>query len=255
MLEQRPLILLLDNLADYVSSVLDLPELVSKLTQHSPACVMAATCRDGKEQRTITQTTGTGFYRLLEDIPLILRLIPLNTDEKEKLALSIGKPWNSSEAGMLPTPGSITMAEPLKGMAQRFIALGPVEKDVLRALQLLAAGGILPFAQRRLNAVLQGVFRRQDAHIEDHLGALAEEAFLSRPASQDPVCPEPAYLLHAVSYGEGKSPQDDLPGLGDVLSALRDTGGLLCLGITCLGHGRTLDLAISCLSRATDLSP
>jgi hypothetical protein len=63
------------------------------------------------------------------------------------------------------------------------------------------------------------------------LDALAEKAFL-RAGNQEPVQPEPAYLLGVVTYREGKNPSDDFAQLADVLEELGDEEGMFYLAST-----------------------
>jgi hypothetical protein len=68
--------------------------------------------------------------------------------------------------------------------------------------------------------------------IEVTLDSLAEQAFIRRPARQDPIHPEPAYLRDAISDDEGRTPEDDFPALESMLERITDADGLLSLGHT-----------------------
>lgn len=147
------------------------------------------------------------------------------------------------------------MLDPLRAMRQRFQGLPPDQKDTLRALRLLTVAGVLPFSHKRLLGMLQRVFHRT-FHLGDCLDASAEAAFLRRPAAQDAVSPEAAYLLGAVTYTEGKNPREDFSPLADVLAELEDDMGLVYLGNTYSMH--PIDdaaQAMTCYERALNFRP
>ena len=151
------------------------------------------------------------------------------------LTTSIGADWESENSDSYPTPGSITMAKPLEAMRLRFEKLQEDKKDVLRSLVLLLLAGIPSLTHRRVQAVIEEVFQR-NVLLGDCLQALADSAFLRRPALQDPILPEPAYLLGIRSYSEGKNPRDDFPKLIDVLASLEDLDGILYLSVSFGSH-------------------
>lgn len=125
---------------------------------------------------------------------------------------------------------------PMQTMCERFERLRPEQQDMLRALQLLAFANVLSFSHRRLRAVLQDerLFGRKGLRLHENLAVLAEQAFVDQPADQDPVLPEFACLLHAVSYGAGRHPSEDFDELANVLEhQLADYEGLLKLGRIC----------------------
>jgi hypothetical protein len=104
------------------------------------------------------------------------------------------------------------MEEPLEIMRERFQSLGTAEKDALRGLKLLTTAGILPLTHHRLRAILEHIFNRI-LHLGDCLDILAEQSFIRRPAHQDPIQPEPAYLQGAVVYINGRTPKTISPRL------------------------------------------
>jgi tetratricopeptide (TPR) repeat protein len=258
LLKQRKVVLLLEDLNDHIASETPLQEIGSKLDRCGAQWAVASTCGDGPEMAVIKAAVGTAlgrFYR--EAIPLKLELRPLTTAQKGELALSIGEKWNPRESEWYPTPGSITMEEPMKAMRQRFEhALSPEQRDTLRGLQLLALGGVQPFAHRRLRAVLEhdSLFQRSGLHLYDCLNALADQAFVRRPALQDPVRPEPAYLLDSVVYIEGKTPHDDFTKVREVLVEQRDHEGLVQLGVV-FGFSSEPEQALACFELAIAQRP
>jgi tetratricopeptide (TPR) repeat protein len=230
-LKGHRVILFLEDLNSHAPGVPDLKEFSGKLSQYAETWAVAAACRDGPELGVVKEAIGTNLRRFYEDIPFKLGFLPLTTEEKGRLAQGIGKDWNPQESEVFPTPGSITMKEPLAVIRERFQALGPEQKDVLRGLKLLTAAGILPFTHRRLQAVLQHIFNRIP-HLGDSLDILAEQSLLRRPARQDPIQPEPAYLQGAVTYIEGKVPGEDFCILICMLAEISDADGLYCLANT-----------------------
>jgi tetratricopeptide (TPR) repeat protein len=258
LLKGRQVILLLEDLNDYISSGTPLQEIASKLDRCGAQWTVASTCGDGPEMAVIKAAEGTAlgrFYR--EAIPLKLEFRPLTAEQKGELARSIGEEWDPRESDWHPTPGSITMEEPMTAMHQRFEhALTPEQQDTLRGLQLLASGGVQPFTHRRLRAVLEehNLFERSGLHLQDCLNALAEQAFIRRPAPQDPVYPEPAYLLDSVTYTEGKTPRDDFTKLREVLAELRDHEGLVRLGVV-FGFNSDPGQALACFDLAITQKP
>jgi hypothetical protein len=233
----RRVILLLEDLNDYVGLKTPLQEFASKLDRYASEWVVASACGDGPEMAVIKATEGTALGRFYRDmIPLKLKLCPLTAQQKEELARSIGvERWDPQQSEWFPTPGSITMDESMKAMRQRFEhALSPEQQDTLRALQLLAFAGVQPFDHRRLRAVLEHerLFDRRGLHLRDCLTALTQQAFILDPAFQDPVRPEPAYLRDTVTYITDRDPLQDFTELADVLVELEDHQGLFYLGIT-----------------------
>jgi tetratricopeptide (TPR) repeat protein len=270
LLEGERVILLLEDLHNYVGRRVDLLEFHRKLVDHTSSCVVAATCRDGPEQRAVEANLGQ-FY---EEIELKLRLAPPTAEEKGRLAETIGEDWDPEKINDYPTLGSITMERPMAAMALRFNNLlheHPQIADTQRALKLLSAAGILPFTHRRIEAVLRQVFGRREIHLHDYLRVLANESFLQAwEPLEETVQPEPAYLKNSVTtYTEGKETRDDFPKLADTLEEMQDYEGLVGLGIIIFLGNRegqvdlgiinlardSLEQALSCLDRATDINP
>ena len=247
-------ILLLEDLNSYTLGFPDLKEFAAKLSQYADGWAVAATCRDGPELGAVRKAIGTSLRRFYEDIPLKLELLPLTTAEKGQLAQGIGREWNLHDSAQFPTPGSITMEKPLEIMRERFQSLGAAEKDALRGLKLLTTAGILPHTHHRLQAILERIFNRM-VHLDDCLDIFAEQSFIRRPAHQDPIQPEPAYLQGAVVYIDGKSPQDDFPLLAEVLETMADAEGLFYLAGAYSLNPNSLQNAIAVYERALQLDP
>ena len=87
LVEGKDVILLLEDLHEYVGRQTDLPEFRCVLLKHASSCVIASTCRDGPELRQVEEQ----LRRLYEEIPLKLRLTPPTAEEKGQLAQSIGE--------------------------------------------------------------------------------------------------------------------------------------------------------------------
>jgi len=146
----------------------------------------------------------------------------------------------------------------MRAMRHRFEhALSPEQQDVLRALLLLGGAGVLPFTHPRLQSVLEhpDLFARTNVHLRDCLAALANQAFVRRPPAQDPIEPEHAYLLGAVSYTEGRTPRGDLPTLVAILDAAADGEGLVSAGYTYISPTYAPKQAVDCFNKALTHKP
>lgn len=250
----KRVIVVLEDLNDYVARGFPLRRFVGRLSLYAKDWAIVATCRDGPEMTAIKGAMGTDAGRFYEEIPIKLVLKPLDTEEKKDLARSIGKHFDPASSDLYPTPGSIVMEDSMGTMRARFErVLSPEQKDALRAILLLAIAGI-PFAHRRLHLVMKhpNLFKREGVHIRDCLETLTDQAFLQPPALQDPVRPEPAYLLNAVDYAAGKEPEDDFLILIDTLEEDGDAEGLLYFGAR-LGFVEDYEQALPFLDRAVRL--
>lgn len=254
LLTGKRVVVILEDLNDYVAHSFPLRKFVGRLGPYAKDWAIVATCRDGPELTAIKGAMGTDAGRFYEEIPLKLVLKPLDTEEKKDLASSIGKHFNPASSELYPTPGSIVMEDSVGAMRARFEhVLSPEQKDLLRAILLLATAGI-PFTHRRLHLVMKhpNLFKREGMHIRDCLETLTDQAFLQPPALQDPVRPEPAYLLNAVDYAAGKEPENDFPILVDTLEEDGDAEGLLYFGAR-LGLVEDYEQALPFLDRAVRL--
>lgn len=232
LLTGKSVVVVLDDLNDYVARGFPLRRFVDRLRLYAKDWAIVATCRDGPEMTAIKGAMGTDAGRFYEEIPLKLVLKPIDTEKKKDLARSIGKHFDPASSELYPTPGSIVMEDSVGAMRDRFeYVLSPEQKDALRAILLLANAGI-PFTHHRLHLVMKhpNLFKREGVHIRDCLEILTDQAFLQHPALQDPVNPEPAYLLNTVGYAAGKDPEDDFSILVDTLEEDGDAEGLLYFG-------------------------
>jgi len=253
-LKGRRTILLLNDLTDLVGRQLDLKLFVEKAAGSAKSLTIAATCRSGSELVAVRESTDVGVRSVYQQIRLRLGLLPPTEKQKGDLVRSLGHQWDIESADEFPTLGSIVMEQPMKAMLDRFDCLPAEEQDLLRAMRLLASAGVLPFTYDRVRAVLETIFDRRPEHLRDFLDRLALEAFIARPARQDPIDPEPAYLSGAVRYLEDKAPEDDFAGLLEVLVQLRDVPGLLYLGQTWWLLEND-DCALIALNHVTNLEP
>lgn len=233
---ERSVVLVLDDLNNFATgSAPDLGELREAIRRARPTTfAIAATCRDGSELSVVGNAVDSSLRRFYDDIALKVVLLPQSDEEKAAVAANAGKiDWDASTADLFPTPGSIVMQEALRYQRSRFgHELPGVERDTLRSLRLLTAGGVLPLTQSRIETVLTHVFGRQALHLGEVLDDLAAESFIRRPARQDPCVPELAYLGDAVvTYREGASPVLDFPGLQQALEAAGDDEGLALHGV------------------------
>ncbi len=229
-LKGRRTILLLNDLTDLVDRPIDLKLFVEKAAGAAKSLTIAATCRSGSELAAVRESTDPGVRWVYQEMHLRLGLLAPTAKQKGDLVRSLGHEWDVTLAAQFPTLGSIVMEQPMKMMLDRFDCLPAAQQDLLRAMRLLASAGVLPFSHTRVEAVLDSIFDRRPEHLGDCLDRLAAEAFIARPARQDPIDPEPAYLTEAVRYVEGREPEDDFTGLLGVLLELRDVPGVLYLG-------------------------
>lgn len=256
LLEGKRVVLLLDDLNDYVDRELDLRDFEERLGRHASSWVVASTCRDDPELGAVREAVGKSLKRFYDDIPNKLSLLPVAPEEKRELALAIGKERDEAWKEF-PSLGHITMQEPMRYMSEQFEELDrqPEQRDILRALKLLSAAGVVPFTHDRLRAVLGRIFDRHPSHLGDCLDALAKQSFL-RLYDQDPVQLEPAYLQYVVTYKPGRSPEDDFPKLEAVLDEdLQDHEGLFYLGNSYSKNLQKFEKALACYNQALNLRP
>lgn len=254
----KDVVLILEDLNDYVAKGFPLREFVRRLDHHAKSLAIAATCRDGPEMATIEAAQGTDASRFYEEIHLKLILVPLDGKEKENLARKLGKDWDPEQSEMYPTPGSIIMEDSMHAMQIRFEhALSPEQRDTLRTLHLLGFANVRPFTHNRIKLVLEhpDLFARTGVHLGDSLEDLTEQAFLHHPATQDPVDPELAYLLEAVEYTEGKTPLDDFPTLVEIFDTAADAEGLFYIAYIYKEAMEDRVRALDCLDRALNHRP
>jgi hypothetical protein len=169
LLKGRKVVLLLDDLTNYVGADLDLRELGRSFNRNRVSWVVASTCRDGPQLESVRKAQTEGLKTFYEDIALKLKLLELTAAEKELLAHNIGREWASGGSEQYPTPGSITMENYTRFMHERFeMNLSPVQRDTLRALKLLSRAGILPITHRRVVALLEAerLFDWPDVHLQ-----------------------------------------------------------------------------------------
>lgn len=196
---------------------------------------MAATCRDGADFTVIVTGHGNPVTYFCEDkLRLKLRLRPMTIDERRALAKVAGWDLNQFEPRLYPYPGNITLREPTGVMRHRFRLLLDPEKDVLRAMKLLDAGGV-PVTVPRIDAALMAVFNRSidPSQKEDILRNLWEQGFLRDQPLGPMVHPHFGHLAFAVSYQEGRGPEDDSwDNLVNSLEEIQDVDALVYVGDT-----------------------
>ncbi|MEI2617901.1 MAG: tetratricopeptide repeat protein [Thermomicrobiales bacterium] len=253
----RRVILMLDNLTDFVDAAVDLTTFCNRLGSVADY-VVVATCRDGPEQRRVRDGFRGGLRTLYERIPLKLRLEPLNADDKRTLAESADIDWDPAREALYPTPGSIIMADALSAMTGRFdqLAIGP--RTVVLAITLLDYAGIAPVTRKRVAAVVCDVFG-QAVNLDDGLNQLADSSFIGKPANRDPILPEPAYIRPpVVNYAEHRTggPRGDFDALADSLSTHSDAAGLFYLS-TVLDSKTEHDRLriVNCLDKSLAIDP
>jgi len=254
-------VLVLEDLNDFASgSAPDLGALREAIRRARAAgLAIAATCRDGSELSVVGEAVDSSLRRFYDDIPLKVVLLSQTSEEKGEVAASAGKTdWDPADANRYPTPGAIVMEEALRYQRGRFQLLSGDQKDALRSLQLLTAAGVIPLTHSRLSTVLTHVFHRRAPHVGEMLDALTSDSFLRRPARQDPIHPEPAYLDESVvSYLDGRDPSDDFPALRQALVESQDTAGLFFHAATYVvdSNPPRFAEALAVLDRSLELRP
>jgi len=234
LLKDQKVVLLLDDLTKYAQEdTLNLQAFVERLREHASSWAVASTCRDGSDLISVRNADKQSLGSFYDTIPLKLFLIEASSEDKGRLAESIGKRRDDPRWEELPSLGQIVMEEPMRDMKARFDRLSYEQQDILRGLKLLVAAGIPTLRRDRLKAVLEDedLFERQGIHLRDQLRFLAEQSFL-QSVSRDRVEPEPAYLQYVVTYAPGRTPLEDFEALADVLESVGDSEGLLYLGIS-----------------------
>jgi len=245
-------VVVLRDLNDYAGSVLDIWAFWQRVVRSATTGVIAATCRAGSELAVVRQQLELegSLSRLYSSIGLKLRFLPPTKEDLARFHADITASHHSSVTGAL---GSIAMTEQLKIMSQRYAALPAVVQEILHAIKLLVAAGVLPFTQRRIQAVCEHVFGHQIVALDSYLEFLVENGFLRRPGPL--IEPEVAYLLHVVPYREGKRPEDDVGALETTLASVGDAQGLFHLGITSREVFKDYDLALRCAEGVCKLRP
>lgn len=226
----KSVVLFIDDLSDYVGYPVDITRLFRDIKEVAQRCVIIATCRDGGEYAQVTGASTGTIQRLHKSFTYELSLIPITDHEKKELAEESGYPLVSKDISVYPTPGWIVMKDAIKIMENRFRhKLSPVAVDTLYSIKLLALAGVLRTHQRVAN-LMRDVFQREGFHLLDELTNLADNAFIKRPAEQDPIQPESAYLMMIVEYPQKKL-LNDLVLLGQTLERSRDSEGLHSLSL------------------------
>jgi tetratricopeptide (TPR) repeat protein len=256
-LEGCRVVLVLDDLNEYATARIDLQEFCHKLDRNAEFWVIAGTCRTGPEMGLLNNVYGKNLARVNESIALKLSPRPLSSEEMARLGEATNPKWfpDLNERGdkMFPTPGIVTMSYSMTAMRHRFDRLQPEQKDLLRALQLLFIG-MQPFPIDLIKVVLKEIFDREIPNFNDCLDALGEYAFLRRPARQDPVSPELAYIVGAVRYMEGRGLRDDLMLLMNILISRGDADGLFRLGLTYVELADDRERALRCFDASLQLN-
>lgn len=250
--EDKSVVIFIDNLSDYVGYSIDLTRLYKDVEKVAKRCVILATCRDGTEYAQVTDSPVGTLQRFYESFTFELSLVPITDQEKKALAEESGLPLASEDIPIFPTPGWIVMREAIKVMENRFRnQLSLVAVDTLYSLKLLVMAGI-SLTHQKVADTVKDIFHRKAIHLSDELAKLATNAFIKRPSAQDPIQPEPAYLVWIVDYPKEKIINDfDL--LVHSLEANRDAKGLNALAITYTERLQDHSKAYTCCQKATKI--
>ena len=230
-LKDKRVVIFVDNLSRYIGQSADLNSFYTEVQDLAKQVVILATCRSGPELVQVTYPSS-GLNPFYERFSYELSLIPITGDQKREIVDESGLSLEENQVQNAPTPGWVVMNEARLTMETRYKSLNPDAKDTLHALKLLRFAGVGPPTHQRVKHVLKTISLNHDIHLPVALKELAENAFIKRPATQDPVQPEEAYLRYVVSYVEGKRAEDDINALGQMLTDTADAEGLHFLAIT-----------------------
>jgi tetratricopeptide (TPR) repeat protein len=256
LLKRRKVVILLDNLATLANSNYNLEffaRRMCKAVKHRVGVV--GTCREGGDFTKIAAGHGNYVACFCERLTK-LRLRPMTIKQRVNLAATAGMALDPSDARNYPMPGNITMRNRVQAMAERFGTLPEAEKDVLRAMKLLDAGGVPPTVPH-LQATLPHVFRRDlELHlIEAILRNLFDHFFLLEQPTAGRIRPHFGHLTYAVSYREGHDPGNECwDSLAQALEKARDVEALLCLSQS-LGQTNDLVNSLKTLDRLVRIAP
>ncbi len=223
----RNVVLFLDNLNDYSEFPLDLVTLCDRehLRQSGKLAILS-TCRDGTELSVVSRAMGSGLSRFYsEHLALKLKLIASTNDEKRDLLRMLGRPFTELTPEKFATLGQILMEEGFRFQKERFLLLSEECQDLVKAIQLMVEGGIIPLTKKRLTFVMDDLFHRRDIHLDDLLKILNHQSFLTSPVEWTIVEPEYAYLDPNVT---GFDPsRDSRFNFRQLLQAFYDSNDLL----------------------------
>ena len=228
LLKGKDVVCLFDDINKYAGTPTDLLGFTQRVAAQAKRSTVAGACRAGPELDSLSVRT-TSMYALFESIPHHLMLLAASDDEKRHLRAQVGGP-----SGHIFTLGSICMADAFAQMGVNFRRMDSVTRDTHSALQLLAVGGVEPFTQARVRAVLASVFGREMGigELGDQLDKLQAQGFLLSNGDADPIVPEAAFLRGPPAtalYHRNRDPEADLPRLAGTLIATGDAGGLFAL--------------------------
>lgn len=254
LLKRRKVVILLDNLATLAESNYNLElfaRRMGKAVKHRVGVV--GTCREPGDFARIVAGHANYAARFCEGLPK-LRFRLMTIKQRVKLAATAGMALDPSDARNYPMPGSITMRNRTRDTVERFGSLPERNKDVLRAMKLLDAGGI-PLTVSRLQTTLHYVFGRTlELHLtEVILRKLWDQFFLLEQPTAGRIHAHFGHLTYAVSYQEGHEPADERwDNLAQALEEARDVEALLYLS-----HGLRHDLvsSLQTLDRLVRIAP
>jgi hypothetical protein len=92
LLKDRKVVLLLDDLTKYAEEdTISLRAFVERLRKHASSWALASTCRDGSDLSSVKDSSKESLRWLYDKIPLKLFLVEASSEDKRRLAESVGK--------------------------------------------------------------------------------------------------------------------------------------------------------------------
>jgi tetratricopeptide (TPR) repeat protein len=255
LLRGKRVVLLLDDLDRFLQTRGDLNDVVVAVRARAERAVVAATCRSGAEQKLIEQATSADARQVFAGLRWKLTLRPAADDEERRLCAHIGQPW---EQGRYASLGSIATREAAELFGLRFRQeLSAEQRDLLRVMKLLTAGGVTPLTLVRLETAMRGLAHCADYQryrLHQDLEWLEHQSFIEPRDHETPPQPEPAYLRDVVAYWDGVQPEDHFDELAALLEKDRDYDGLGNLGFTIGQQQKDWATALAYIERALSLT-
>ena len=248
LLRRQKVVILLDDIATYAERNYDIEMFSIRMRAVTKGCFgVAGTCRDAGDIAMVMTGHGNHVTNFCEALPK-LRLHPMTRKEMVALAQTAGRTITVAEARLFPEPGNVTMMDRTQAMQERFRALMEPEKDALRAMKLLDAGGV-SITIPRIHSVLTDVLRRgvEREALHNTLRKLWDEFFLREQPDREKVRPHFGYLTYSVSYQEGPDLENAfLSILARPLEKARDVQALLQIASSFRRRGDFLGVVQAC---------
>lgn len=216
----RDVVLLVDDLHQWHSGVVDLYALWHRLTKVARTCPLVATTRPGEPLEAIRSGWG-GLRRLYEAIDIEVRLERVDEQRKKEVAKEVGGQTEAASAGTL---GAVFMADALHLMRMQLDRVDAISRDVIATLSLSPFTLMSPTHRRLLIALKVVKGRELDlGQLRQSLSQLHDLGFVLSRADDDPVVPEEAHLLTPLNEASSLTSLADHLVLARAYIAANDT--------------------------------